>query len=165
MHLVREKATRSKDLHGEDARLAELTRDYQINRDIYQDLLRRREQARVSVNLDNNSLGPNLKILEPAALSPSSVPRSLLFVLGGLALSILIPLGLFYTRIKFDPRIRAAGAISQKHNIPIVAIVPHVWNPGELPALRKELTVLAIVVTATLVLSATLSVVQSLGAL
>ncbi len=164
--LLREETNRSKDLHGGDARLAELTRDYQINRDIYQDLLRRRERARVSMNLDSESLGLNLKILEPAALSPpANGPRFWQFVLGGLALGILVPLGLFYSRMRFDPRVRMANAISQRHGVPVAAIVPHLWSPGELIGLRKELTILALLVTATLALSATLSVARFLGVL
>src|SRR5213594_4183291 len=128
--LLREETNRSKDLHGGDARLAELTHDYQINRDIYQDLLRRRERARVSMNLDSDSLGLTLKILEPAAPSPrASGPRFWQFVLGGLALGILGPLGLFYSRVRFDPRVRMASAISQRHSVPVAAIVPHLWSP------------------------------------
>ena len=164
--LLREETNRSKDLHGGDARLAELTRDYQINRDIYQDLLRRRERARVSMNLDSDSLGLTLKILEPAAPAPrASGPRFWQFVLGGLALGILVPLGLLYSRIRFDPRVRMASAISQRHSVPVAAIVPHLWSPEALIGLRKELAILALFVAATVALSATLSVVRLLGVL
>jgi polysaccharide chain length determinant protein (PEP-CTERM system associated) len=164
--LLREEANRSQSLHGEDARLAELTRDYQINRDIYQDLLRRRERARVSMNLDSESLGLNLKILEPAAPSPpSSGPRFWQFVLGGLALGILVPLGLLFARLQFDPRVRLANAISERHKVPVAAIVPHLWSPGDLIGLRKELVILSLVVAATLAVSAALSVARMLGPL
>ena len=164
--LLQEETTRSKDPNGGDARLAELTRDYQINRDIYQDLLRRRERARVSMNLDSDSLGLTLRILEPAAPAPrAGGPRFWQFVLGGLVLGILVPLGLLYSRIQFDPRVRVASAISQRHSVPVAAIVPHLWSPEALIGLRKELTILALLVTATVALSATLSVVRLLGAL
>src|SRR6266699_481457 len=164
--LLREEANRSKDLNGGDARLAELTRDYQINRDIYQDLLRRRERARVSMNLDSDSLGLTLRILEPAVPAPrASGPRFWQFVLGGLALGILVPLGLLYSRIRFDPRVRMASAISLTHSVPVAAIVPHLWSPEALIGLRKELAILALVVAATVALSATLSVGRFLGVL
>ncbi|HYS70735.1 MAG TPA: XrtA system polysaccharide chain length determinant [Gemmatimonadaceae bacterium] len=164
--LLQEEANRSKDPNGGDARLAELTRDYQINRDIYQDLLRRRERARVSMNLDADSLGLTLKILEPAVPAPrASGPRFWHFVLGGLALGILVPLGLLYSRIQFDPRVRVASAISQRHSVPVAAIVPHLWSPEALIGLRRELVILTLLVTATVALSATLSVVRLLGAL
>ena len=40
-----------------ESALAELTRDYEVNRDIYQDMLRRRENARVSMELDRERRG------------------------------------------------------------------------------------------------------------
>ena len=164
--LLQEEVDRGKGLHSGDARLVELTRDYQINREIYQDLLHRRERARVSINMDSDRQGSSFRILEPAksSLSPNS-PRFWQFMLGGAVLGVLIPLGLLFTRLQFDPRVRLANAISEEHKVPMAAIVPHLWSPGELRGLRKELAILALVVTATLALSATLSVVRFLGVL
>jgi polysaccharide chain length determinant protein (PEP-CTERM system associated) len=164
--LLQEEVNRGKSLHSGDARLVELTRDDQINREIYQDLLRRRERARVSVSMDSDRQGSNFKILEPARSSPSpNAPRFWQFVLGGVVLGVLIPLGLLFARLQFDPRVRLASAISERHKVPVAAIVPHLWSPGELLGLRKELTTLALIVTATLALSATLSVGRLVGVL
>jgi len=164
--LLQEEVNRGKSLHSGDARLVELTRDDQINREIYQDLLRRRERARVSVSMDSDRQGSNFKILEPARSSPSpNAPRFWQFVLGGVVLGVLIPLGLLFARLQFDPRVRLANAISERHKVPVAAIVPHLWSPGELTGLRKELTILALIVTATLTLSATLSVGRLVGVL
>jgi len=164
--LLQEEVNRGKSLHSGDARLVELTRDDQINREIYQDLLRRRERARVSVSMDSDRQGSNFKILEPAKSSPSpNAPRFWQFVLGGFVLGVLIPLGLLFARLQFDPRVRLASAISERHKVPVAAIVPHLWSPGELLGLRKELTTLALIVTATLALSVTLSVGRLVGVL
>src|SRR5438309_4837696 len=82
--LLQEEVDRGKGLHSGDARLVELTRDHQINREIYQDLLYRRERARVSMNMDSDRQGSNFKILEPARSRPSpNAPRFWQFVLGG----------------------------------------------------------------------------------
>ena len=164
--LVQEEVNRGKGLHGGEARLVELTRDYQINREIYQDLLHRRERARVSINMDSDRQSSSFKILDPAVVSPSrNTPRFWQFVLGGLMLGVLVPLGFLFTRLQFDPRVRLANAISERHKVQVAAIVPHLWSPVELTGLRKELAILALVVTATLALSATLSVVRFLGLL
>ena len=164
--LLQEEVNRGKSLHSGDARLVELTRDDQINREIYQDLLRRRERARVSVSMDSDRQGSNFKILEPARSSPSpNAPRFWQFVLGGFVLGVLIPLGLLFARLQFDPRVRLASAISERHKVPVAAIVPHLWSPGELLGLRKELTTLALIVAATLALSVTLSVGRLVGVL
>jgi polysaccharide chain length determinant protein (PEP-CTERM system associated) len=143
--------SRGKRMHSGDARLAELTRDYQINRDIYQDLLRRRENARVSMNLDRDRQGLTFKIQEPATLPQApSGPRFLHFVLGGVLLGLVIPIGLLYLRLQIDPRIRVGSAITVPHKLPIMTVVPHLWTPRELKGLRWELAWLTLVVVATI---------------
>src|SRR5262249_40501091 len=46
--LLRQELERSRRIADSSNSLSELTRDYEVNRDIYQDLLKRRENARVS---------------------------------------------------------------------------------------------------------------------
>jgi protein tyrosine kinase modulator len=158
---LQQELNRGKLLHTGDARLAELTRDYQVNRDIYQDLLRRRESARVSMNLDRDRQGFTFKIQEPATLPlyPSGL-RFWHFVAGGILLGLLIPVGLLYVRLQLDPRIRIRNAISSRHKVPIAAVVPHLWTPRELKGLRIELAMLMFVMVATVALSAAVSVLR-----
>lgn len=135
-----EELERGKRVHGGEAELAELTRDYTVNRDIYQDLLRRRENARVSMNLDKDKQGLTIKIQEPAVLprEPNG-PRFLHFVIGGLVLGVALPLGLLYAKLQYDPRIRRGTAIAEKRNVPLLVTVPHMWTPTETHAIRREL--------------------------
>ena len=158
---VQEELERSKRFHSGDARLAELTRDYAINREIYQDLLRRRENARVSMNLDRDRQGLTFKIQEPATLPvyPSGL-RFWHFVAGGIVLGILLPLGFLYARLQLDPRIRVGMAISHGHAKVPTAVLPHLWSPAELKGLRWELVLLTLAVAATLALSVTLSLLR-----
>lgn len=158
---LQNEVSRGKNMHSSDARLAEITRDYQINRDIYQDLLKRRENARVSMNMDRDRQGLSFKIQEPATLplAPSGF-RFWHFVLGGMLLGLLIPLGLLYARLHLDPRIRIGNAISGTHKVPIAAIVPHLWTPSGLRGLRLELALLTLAVGATITLSVILSVLR-----
>jgi polysaccharide chain length determinant protein (PEP-CTERM system associated) len=152
---------RGKLMHSGDARLAELTRDYQVNRDIYQDLLRRRENARVSMNLDRERQGLTFRIQEPATLPQS--PKGLRFwhfVVSGVLLGVLVPLGLLYARLRLDPRIRIGDAISRTHNVALVAVVPHLWTPRELKGLRLEILLLSLTVGVTIAVSVALSVLR-----
>ncbi len=158
---LQNEVSRGKRMHSGDARLAELTRDYQINRDIYQDLLRRRENARVSMNMDSDRQGLTFKIQEPVRLLQSIVgPRFLHFAVGGILLGVLIPLGLLYARLQFDPRIRIGSAIAVAHKLPIATVVPHLWSPRELKGLRWELVLLTLVVLATIAASAAVSAMR-----
>ncbi len=146
---------RGRRVHGGEATLAELTRDYQVNRDIYQDLLRRRENARVSMNLDKDKQGLTIKIQEPATLplQPSGL-RFLHFVIGAPVLGIALPLGLLYARLRLDPRVRIGTAILEKRKLPLLAVVPHLSSPLETQIIRRELEWLSLAVTGTLLITA-----------
>lgn len=155
---LQEELSRGQNLHSGDARLADLTRDYQVNRDIYQDLLRRRENARVSMNLDRGRQGLTVRVLEPATVPLASQGlRFAHFFAGGILLGVAAPLGLLFARLQLDPRIRVGAAISSKQKVPLVASVPHMWTPGELRWLRWEIVLLALIFVGTVAASAALS--------
>jgi hypothetical protein len=141
---------RGKRVHGGEATLAELTRDYQVNRDIYQDLLKRRENARVSMNLDRDKQGLTIKIQEPPTLplSPSGL-RFLHFVIAAPLLGVILPLGLIYGRLRLDPRIRFGALISEKLKLPLLSAVPHLWTPIETQIIRREFQWMSLAVTGT----------------
>lgn len=116
---------RSRRIAESENTLAELTRDYEVNRDIYQDLLKRRENARVSMELDREQRGLTLRVQDPATmplrptgLSPMHV------VLVGLALALAIPAGLIFLRARFDPRIRSARHLQKVAPVAVLTTVP-----------------------------------------
>jgi len=123
--LLQGELDRGRRVADSEAKLAELTRDYEVNRDLYQDLLRRRENARVSMSLDAEHRGLTFRIQEPAALplQPSG-PRFLHFSLAGLALGLLAPLGVVVQLLRFDPRLRSAAALAHEVNLPVLVTVP-----------------------------------------
>ena len=152
---------RGKRMHNSDARLSELTRDYQINRDIYQDLLRRRENARVSMNMDREHQGLTFKIQEPATLPQSPVgPQFVHFAGAGLVLGILIPIGLLFVRLQLDPRVRVGSSITLARKVPIMAVVPHMWSQGELKGLRSEFVLMSLAVVATIAVAGALAAMR-----
>lgn len=152
---------RGKRVHGGAARLAELTRDYQVNREIYQDLLRRRENARVSMNLDKENQGLTFRIQEPARepTAPSG-PRFWHFMLGGMVLGLVIPLGLIYAKLQFDSKIRIAPLVTERLGIPMLAAVPHFWFPQETTAARRETHRLSAALAGTAVLLIAVGIVK-----
>jgi len=141
---------RGRRVHGGEATLAELTRDYQVNRDIYQDLLRRRENARVSMNIDREKQGLSFRIQEPASLplEPSGL-RFPHFVIGALLLGVLVPFGAVYGKTQLDPRIRIGTAVADKNKVPLLAVVPHLWLPREEQTVRHELSRLSLMIFGT----------------
>jgi polysaccharide chain length determinant protein (PEP-CTERM system associated) len=164
--LLNKELVRARRIHSGEAELAELTRDYTVNRDIYQDLLRRRENARVSRNMDVDKQGLTLKVNEPAylPLQPSGL-RFLHFMVAGTVFSIAGPLALFFGVQKLDPRIKLPVLISEKMNLPLMVVVPHLTAPVERTAAAVSLRWHIVVVLVTLGFVATTGLLKTIGAI
>lgn len=123
--LLGEELGRGRRIASAESALAELTRDYEVNRDIYQDMLRRRENARVSMELDRERRGLTMRIQDPAQMPvrPSGL-RFMHFAMGGMAAAVLVPLGLLFLLVRFDPRVRSPGQIERQGNVPVLTVVP-----------------------------------------
>ncbi len=134
---------RARRIHGGEAALAKLTRDYQVNQEIYQDLLRRMERARVSKNLDRENQGLTFKIQEPAKipLIPTGI-RFMHFAIAGLVLGLAVPIGLIYIMLQIDPRVRFSQAISEDLNIPVLAEIHQITSKNDDRKMRINLIVL-----------------------
>ncbi len=155
---------RGKRAQGGEATLAELTRDYQVTRDIYQDLLRRRENARVSMNMDRENQGLTFKIQE-AATVPTQ-PGGLQFwnfIVLGILLGILAPTGLYYGKLQIDPRLRSSTPIAEQHRLPVLASVPHLWSESEATGLRHEMAWLGLATVGTLCVVTIFTVLSIVG--
>ena len=153
-----------KRVHGGEAALSELTRDYQVNRDIYQDLLRRRENARVSMNLDIEAQGLAIKIQEPVQIPrQTSGLRLFHFIIGGLLLGVVLPPGLIFASTNLDPRIRVGAVISEKSKLPLLAVVPHLWTRSETQMVHREVEWLSLAVSGTFLIVALVAMLRYVG--
>ncbi|UPG92058.1 hypothetical protein L2Y96_09925 [Luteibacter aegosomaticola] len=123
---------RSKRIANSENVVAELTRDYTVNRDVYQDLLKRRENARVSMNLDAEQRGLTFLVQNPAVLPlvPSGL-RFMHFGLAGLALAFAVPLGLLFAVVRFDPRVRSIAQLERATGFAVLATVPFYPTPRD----------------------------------
>jgi polysaccharide chain length determinant protein (PEP-CTERM system associated) len=125
----RERATLDR-INDVEAEIAELTRDYDVNREIYQNLLEQRENARISMNIDLENQGLTLKIQEPASIPVS--PQGLRFshiLIGGLLLSIAIPIAIVFGLTIVDAKVRTEARIQDTFEIPILASVYTLDSP------------------------------------
>ncbi|MFV2016625.1 MAG: lipopolysaccharide biosynthesis protein, partial [Candidatus Heimdallarchaeota archaeon] len=131
--LLKQEIKRLKRNINTEAELAELTRDYEVNRDMYTSLLTRRERANISMNLGKESTGPSFIIQEPARLPlvPSGF-RFFHFMAAGILLGLIIPIGLIYLLVNFDPRVRSPILIEEKLNIPVLVSIPAIRSANEI---------------------------------
>ncbi|MEP7096810.1 MAG: XrtA system polysaccharide chain length determinant [Dokdonella sp.] len=127
---------------------SELTRDYNVNRDVYQDLLKRRENARVSMNLDDEQRGLTFLVQNPAVmpLTPSGL-RFMHFGLVGIAMSFAIPLGLLFCMVRFDPRVRSVWQLEHSTGLTALATIPFYPTPRDRRRGRLQNTMLILIVT------------------
>ena len=139
-----------------ESQLEEMTRDLDVTQAIYDDLLTRRENARVSLNLQLENQGSTFKIQEPAVVPLVPVGlRFLHFALASLVLGLLIPLGLIFAMVVLDPRIRNEEAIDPEIlDIPIIGVVGHYANDRDKQLERRKTRLSVIIVSSTLVVLA-----------
>ncbi|MBS0430913.1 MAG: hypothetical protein JSS21_00685, partial [Proteobacteria bacterium] len=116
---------RSKRIAATANEMSQLSADYDTTQAIYQDLLKRRENARVSMDLDREQRGLTFRIQDPAVmpLMPSGL-RLMHFAAAGLALAVLIPCGLLFGIARFDPRARRGELLEQATGLPVLATIP-----------------------------------------
>lgn len=123
---------RSRRIAASESALAELTRDYEVNREIYQDLLRRRENARVSMGLDEQNRGLTLRVQDPATMPLLPTGLRFMHVAGaGLLAAIAVPAGLLWLLVRFDPRVRSPQQIEARSRYPLLATIPAYPSPRE----------------------------------
>ncbi|OOG50996.1 XrtA system polysaccharide chain length determinant [Rhodanobacter sp. C01] len=130
--MLQSELERSNRIANSENVTSELTRDYNVNRDVYQDLLKRRENARVSMNLDAEQRGLTFLIQNPAVmpLVPSGL-RFMHFAIAGIALALAVPFGLLFALVRFDPRVRSVEQLEHSTGLMVLATVPFYSTPQD----------------------------------
>jgi len=111
----------------DQAMLSELTRDYDKTKQIYEEMLQRRENAKLSVAIDEQGQGMTFHIQERPLMPVSAQgPPQILFIAAAPFLAAMFPLGLCFVYVFLDPRIRY-GMLSKSKlpdTIDIVVDIP-----------------------------------------
>jgi polysaccharide chain length determinant protein (PEP-CTERM system associated) len=126
-------------IQANKAQYAEITRDMEVNKQIYNDLLKRREKARVSMHLDIEGQGMNYRIAETAQYPTTPEGAKFqMFALAGLFLGALAPFGALAGLLQLDPRVRAKEQLEEGIGLPVLASIPAVRTPYEKRSNRKQ---------------------------
>jgi polysaccharide chain length determinant protein (PEP-CTERM system associated) len=155
--LLKSEQKRMERIQDNKTKVAELTRDNVVNRKIYNDLLQKREQARVSMHLDIEGKGLSYQIHEPAEypLHPTGL-RFIHFVIAGLLLGLATPLGVIFGLLNIDPRVRYPELFKEKTGLPVLVAVNHFVTPFEIR--RKRVERLLYILVSLLLLGAYLAI-------
>jgi polysaccharide chain length determinant protein (PEP-CTERM system associated) len=137
-----EEGLRQKRIAENQAQLSDLTRDYDVTKKQYEQMLERKETARLSMTLDIEGQGITYRIQEPASfpLSPSGLKFIHFAVLGPL-IGLLLPLGLLIAYVILDPNLRSARALQSQlpAEVELIGTIPHFNTPFGDRLLKKDM--------------------------
>jgi capsular polysaccharide biosynthesis protein len=109
-----------------------LTRDYENANKTYQDLLTKKSAADLTVNMNNQSEGERMFVLDPARLPDSpSFPNRLLFAGGGLLVGLGLGIGLTMWLELRDQSIRTEADAEAALDLPMLVSIPWVGAEAE----------------------------------
>jgi len=137
-----EEGLRQKRIAENQAQLSDLTRDYDVTKKQYEQMLERKETARLSMTLDIEGQGITYRIQEPASfpLSPSGL-KFIHFAILGPLLGLLLPLGLLVAYVVLDPNLRSARALQSQlpADVELIGTIPHFNTPIGDRLLKKDM--------------------------
>lgn len=154
-HLLDEEKQRAERVAANKAEFSELTRDYDVIRKNYEEMLQKKETARLSMTLDQEGQGLSYRIQEPATfpLSPSGLDFIHFAVIGPI-IGILLPILLVIMFVMFDPNIRMSKILQEKlpPEYELLGVIPHYHSALGARLLKKDmLGILAISIIAFVV--------------
>jgi polysaccharide chain length determinant protein (PEP-CTERM system associated) len=122
-----------------ESELVELTRDYTTLQSMYTNLLAKKEEAKISANLERRQVGEQFKLLDAARLpekpfSPNRVQINLFGLLGGL----LVGIGLVALAEYRDSSFRTDDEVVHVLSLPVLAVVPVMFSEAERQARRRR---------------------------
>ncbi len=139
---------RAERVASNQAQFSELTRDYNVIRKTYEEMLQRKEAARLSMTLDIEGQGVSYRIQEPATfpIKPSGL-SFIHFMIAGPLLGLLLPLALLVAYVMFDPHLRSARVLQKQlpADIEMLGVIPHYHSPLGERLLKKDMVAILVV--------------------
>ncbi len=141
-----------------ETELAELNRDYETTKKLYEDLLGKNEESKIAANLERRQIGEQFKILDPARpaekpFSPNRTQINLFGVFGGLFAGLALAGFLEYR----DASFRSQEDVTTVLSLPVLAQIPLIITSGERRQyVRRRMMIAAAAAVACIVVAATL---------
>jgi polysaccharide chain length determinant protein (PEP-CTERM system associated) len=128
-----------------EAQLAQLNRDYQVNKENYQKLLERREQARLSGDLSSATDMLNFRVIDPPTvpLQPAGPNRLRLFSLvfvGALVAGIAVA----FLMSQLRPTFLSQSTLREVTGLPVLGSISMNWTAEQTIRRKRRLAALGV---------------------
>lgn len=144
-NLLDEERLLADEVTKDQAELADLTRDYDVNKGLYEEMLGRKENAKLTMELNKEGQGENYKLTQPPTfpLKPSGL-NPVLVLLAAPILALLTPFSLMLAFVMFDPRMRSIHQVKAclPKDVVFLGVAPHQSTPLNIRLLRKDVLLL-----------------------
>jgi polysaccharide chain length determinant protein (PEP-CTERM system associated) len=127
-----------------EAELKRLNRDYDVNKNQYDELLKRREALNISEQANQTTDTVQFNILEPprVPIVPTG-PNRPLFSAVVLVMAFAIGMGIAWVVGMMRPAVYSAEELENAFSVPVLGTVSRVWTQGEL--VRRRFSVVTFV--------------------
>jgi len=112
-----------------EADLAQLNRDYQVNKTNYLELLKRRESAKISSKLGSATELMSFKIIDPPTIPevPVGPDRGAIYSMVFFA-ALAIGIGIAFILSQLRPAFHTQNMLREVTGIPVLGSIPMIWN-------------------------------------
>lgn len=127
-----------------EADYTQLVRDYQVNKQNYENLLNRRESAHLSGEMDANASVVDFRVIDPPRVpsQPAAPNRSLL--LSGVTLAAIgAGFVLAFLLSQLRPTFNTRRELRDVTGLPVLGVVSMIWTPEQQQKRRKSMLVFA----------------------
>lgn len=123
-----------------EAELAQLNRDYAIQKKNYEELVARREQASISGELDVASGVADFRVIDPPRANPKPVaPNRLLLLAGAMAAALAIGFFTTFAASQLRPVFHDADDLRARVELPILGVVTRLVTQADRARQRVDL--------------------------
>ncbi|WP_045856632.1 XrtA system polysaccharide chain length determinant [Teredinibacter purpureus] len=142
--LLSNELVRAEKVASNEAKLTELTRDYDVTQGVYEEMLGRKENARLSMVLDIEGQGVSYQIHEPAVYPLQSIGLKFIqFAVIAPIVGLIVPFGAVFAFIFLDPRLRSSKPINRAFNgTRFIIDVPYCYSALGKRIMRRDILVL-----------------------
>jgi polysaccharide chain length determinant protein (PEP-CTERM system associated) len=121
-----------------ESEMTEMMRDYETLKNIYTELLAKREDSKVAANLEARQVGEQFKIVDPPSLAERPFSPNRPFVAAaGVGIGLAVGLGLVLLLEVRDRTFRSDLDIQQALGLPVLAMIPRMSSAAERQRRRR----------------------------